>query len=401
MSERGTGRESSRLLEWLGYSGARLGVWALGILPERMGLGLARGLGWIAMRIDWIHPPLARRNLDLAFGPELPAAERERILLESYRNLLLNVVEVVHAVRRARRGERPVEIEIEGAEHFERLARSGRGALFVSCHMGNWELCPIGTLLHGVPLYSIATPRRNPGIERLVTEVRESLGQRIVWKRGAFREAVRLLREGCCVGVLADQNQRKGSVFVDFFGVPASTTRGPALLARRAGVPLLPAAIRRLPGTNRHRLTVTEPIEPIRSDDADDDVLRMTEAYTKRLESLIREAPEQWLWHHRRWRTRPWRETRMQRDRSCIVRSCAASAHGIGPSLDPPAQPWEPMPTAIRLGKPAPMPVLRRRARITASPELCKELARLREQRVRSRAGVLGVSPGGGPPPSA
>lgn len=370
-------RSGHPLAERLAHLAGRLGVWGLGLAPERFALALTRGLARLAVLVDARHRRLALRNLDLAYGDELSPAQKGAIVRGCYRNLFQNAVEFVHAVRRARRGEPPADIEIEGAHHIEAVAKSGRGALFVSCHMGNWELCPVWPHRLGAPLHSIATPRRNAHLDQTLNEMREALGQTVVWKHGAFREAVRLLREGRCVGVLADQNQRRGAVFVDFFGVRASTTRGPAMLARRADVPILPAAIRRLPGTNRHRLTVTAPIEPIRSDAADDDVQRLTQAYTARLEALIREAPDQWLWHHRRWRSRPWREIRLARDAARIVRGCAASAHAHGPSLEPPAQPWEDTPTAIRAGLPARGPVERREASIRASPRLRAQLERL------------------------
>ncbi|MGH0032783.1 MAG: lysophospholipid acyltransferase family protein [Myxococcota bacterium] len=370
----------NRVGDRLGYAVASAGVLLLGATPERLALAVARGLARVVIRFDRRHAGLARRNLDLAFGDALPDREKQRIVRESYAGLAVNAVEFVHAVRRARRGETPIELEVEGAEHVEAVAASGRAAIFVSCHMGNWEFCPIGTARHGVPLHSIATPRRNPLLDRALNDMRESLGQKIVWKSGAFREAARLLRQGHSLGVLADQNQRKGSVFVEFFGERAATTRGPALLALRTGAPILPGAIQRLPGTNRHRLVVTAPIEPERSGDQGEDVARLTQRYTSRLEELIRRAPEQWLWHHRRWRTRPWKEIRTERDTRSIVRALSVGVHGHAVTLEPVVRPWEEMPSAIRTGMPQSPPLRRRASRAEASPQLREALELLRKR---------------------
>ena len=135
--------------------------------------------------------------------------------------------------------------------------------------------------------------------------MREPLGQTIVLKTGAFREAMRLLLEGKSIGVLIDQNQRKAGVFVNFFRRRASTTHGPALLATRSGVPIFPICIQRLPGANRHRQIFGEPIRSDAKADARKDVLRMTQEDTTWFEERIRETPELWLWVHRRWKTRP------------------------------------------------------------------------------------------------
>jgi len=287
------------------YLFVRVSVGVVSALPQRWTLAAARAGAWIAWRLDARHRAIGRENLDHAFGDTLTTEEKDGIILGCYRNITQSVVEILHMRRLVRQGRERESLEIEGEARTRKALDSSRAAIFVSGHMGNWEMLPIGTRLAAAPLHSIATPRRNPRLEAYIVRVRESLGQRIVLKRGAFREAMRFLREGKSIGALIDQNQRKAGVFVDFFGRKASTTHGPALLARRSGVPIVPSCIQRLPGTNRHRQVFGEPILPDGKADARKDVLRMTQEYTTWLEERIRETPELWLWVHRRWKTRP------------------------------------------------------------------------------------------------
>jgi KDO2-lipid IV(A) lauroyltransferase len=287
------------------YLFVRLSVGVVSNLPQRWTLAVARAGGWIAWRLDARHRAIGRENLDRAFGDTLSTEEKDGIILGCYRNITQSAVEIIHMRRFVRQGREREFLEIEGEAQIRKALDASGAAIFVSGHMGNWEMLPIGARLAGAPLHSIATPRRNPRLEAYIVRVRESLGQRIVLKRGAFGEAMRFLREGKSIGVLIDQNQRRAGIFVDFFGRKASTTHGPALLARRSGAPIVPTWIQRLPGTNRHRQIFGEPILPDAKADAKKDIRRMTQEYTTRFEERIRETPELWLWVHRRWRTRP------------------------------------------------------------------------------------------------
>ena len=291
------------------YLFVRASIGVVSIFPQRWILAAARAGAWMAWRLDPRHRAIGRQNLDHAFGDTLTAERKDGIVLGCYQNITQIPVEILHMRRLVRQGRQRESLEIEGETHIRKALEASGAAIFVSGHMGNWEMMPIGTGLAGAPVHSIATPRRNPRLEAYIVRVRESLGQRIVLKRGAFTETMRFLREGKSIGVLIDQNQRRAGVFVDFFGRKASTTHGPALLARRSGVPIVPSCIRRLPGTNRHRQVFGEPILPDDKADASKDVLRMTQEYTTWFEERIRETPELWLWVHRRWKTRPREES--------------------------------------------------------------------------------------------
>jgi KDO2-lipid IV(A) lauroyltransferase len=287
------------------YLFVRVSVGVVSSLPQRWVLAAARAGAWIAWRLDARHRAIGRENLDRAFGDTLTADEKDGIILGCYRNMTQSAVEIIHMRQFVRQGRETEFLEIEGEAHVRQALEASGAAIIVSGHMGNWELQPIGARLAGAPVHSIVKPRRNPRLEAYIVRVRESLGQRIILKSGAFGKAMSFLREGKSIGVLIDQNQRKAGIFVDFFGRKASTTHGPALLARRSGVSIVPSCIQRLPGTNRHRQVFGEPILSDHKTDASKDVRRMTQEYTTWFEEQIRETPELWLWVHRRWRTRP------------------------------------------------------------------------------------------------
>jgi KDO2-lipid IV(A) lauroyltransferase len=157
----------------------------------------------------------------------------------------------------------------------------------------------------GVPLHAIAQRQRNPLFDADITRNREALGLTVVERRDAPKRVFRTLRAGGAVGIVGDQNVRRGGVFVEFFGRLASTARGPALFALRTGAPLFVGSVRRLPGfPQRYRAEIQRiPLTP--SGDLDADVMRLTKTHTRYLEERAREAPEQYFWQHRRWKTRP------------------------------------------------------------------------------------------------
>lgn len=295
------------------YVLARCSVWVIAGMPLGLCLSLARLGGGIAYHLDWKHYRIARENLDAAYGDSISSEEKDRIILGSYRNLTQNAVEVIHAARLIRPGAEEPYIEVLGAEPVRRVAAEGKGIVFVSGHIGNWELLALAVRKAGMAVHAVATPRRNPWLDDYIVRLRGLLGAEVMMKKGAVRGSVELLREGRVMGMLVDQNQRRGGIFVEFFGREAATVRAAALLSRRTGAPIIPMFDRRLPGILRHRIRFLDPIRPVRTTDAEGDVRRMTEAYTRCLEEAIREAPDQWLWLHRRWRTRPPEEGKVPR----------------------------------------------------------------------------------------
>ncbi len=210
---------------------------------------------------------------------------------------------------------RPIEdtlrtLTIDGLEHLERVMAAHGRALMLSAHLGNWELLAAAHRLTGYPLAIVVRPLDSPALNLVAERVREKTGVELIDKRGAVRPVLAALRRGRLVGILLDQNAtRQESVFVPFFGRPASTSKSVALVAIRTATPVVPIYIRREAG-GRHRITVHPPLPMPATDDPQAAVVELTASCTSSIEAAIRSVPEQWLWSHNRWRTRPAGERR-------------------------------------------------------------------------------------------
>jgi KDO2-lipid IV(A) lauroyltransferase len=159
---------------------------------------------------------------------------------------------------------------------------------------------------HGITMHSVYRSIKNPLIDRLIRRRRAAFGQIMVEREGAFPTLLRILRRKGYIGLVVDQYAKLEGIWVPFFGRLASTTPGPALLALRAGAPIVIGFARRLPGLYRFEIFFDEPIWAAPSGDRDADVERITLEISRRIEGYVRQAPEQWLWLHRRWRRPPW-----------------------------------------------------------------------------------------------
>jgi Kdo2-lipid IVA lauroyltransferase/acyltransferase len=193
--------------------------------------------------------------------------------------------------------------EVINLELGDVAVRGGRGVVVVAGHLGNWEMGAAMMAARGYPVSAVVARQRNPLFDDWIVSVRERMGVEVIERSRASREALRALRRGNIVAFVADQNAGPGGVFVPFFGRLASTHRGPALMAVRTGAPLLLAVPIRC-GEDRYCMRL-EAVDVDRAGELDDVVHRLTAAFTARLEAAIRATPEQYLWLHRRWKTRP------------------------------------------------------------------------------------------------
>ena len=285
-------------LEYLAYRGVIAAGRLAGVrAADRLGAALGR----LAYRPLGVRRRVVEENLRRAF-PERDERWIHRIAAASYAHLgreamsmlLLSTLRPEEVVERTR---------VEGLDEFRDALELGRGLVLVTGHFGNWEIGGAALAARGVPLDVIAQRQSNPLFDRTVVEARERLGMRVIERRQAPRQGLRSLRRGRAVAFVADQDARRAGVFVPFFGRAASTHRGPALLALRTGAPLFLGTMVRLEeGGYRVRL---EEVEVEREGEMESAIVRMTAAFTRRLEAAIREAPEQYFWHHRRWKTVP------------------------------------------------------------------------------------------------
>ena len=251
--------------------------------------------------LDRAIPRLRRtalRNLAMAL-PELGADGHTRIADGVFASIARLLVAFARFPRM--RGERVKRwIRYEGYEHFERAAARGKGVLFATAHLGNWELSAFAHALLSAPMHVVVRPLDNPLIDRLVARRRALSGNRLIEKKDFARPILAALRRNEAVGVLVDQNAAPESgVFVDFFGVPACAATGMARLAARSGAAVIPGFALWQGEEQRYVLRFYPPVEI--TGDAEKDTAELQ----KVLENVIREHPDQWLWIHRRWKTRP------------------------------------------------------------------------------------------------
>ncbi|HTK92032.1 MAG TPA: lysophospholipid acyltransferase family protein [Verrucomicrobiae bacterium] len=254
-------------------------------------------LAWVTLRG---RREVALKNLELALGAESSLAERVRIGRASFRNLGLNLVEACEFFFRP--PERLLSrVEIRGLDHVRAAAAKGRGVLALAGHLGNWELLAAAAARGPVPIAVVARPLDDPMLDRVLERLRIRGGMEIISKRQGLGDIRDALRRGRIIGVLLDQNaSRREGIFAPFFGVPASTSKGLALIALRTGAPVVPTFIRRLPA-GRHMVVFEPPV----AIPPDRDPAAFTAAFNEAIERAIRQAPEQWFWVHRRWKRRP------------------------------------------------------------------------------------------------
>lgn len=241
---------------------------------------------------------VARRNLSLAL-PKIGEARHHEIVTGVFHSIarLLVVFAKFPSIRRENLDR---WIRMEGYEHVTTALAAGRGVLFATAHLGNWELSAYAYALFAGPMDVVARPLDNPWIDRLVERRRALSGNHIVLKRDFARAILKALAANRPVGILIDQNASLDSgAFVDFFGIPASAGTGFAKLAARSGAAAIPGFALWSPAEQKYVLRFY-PSVPMSGDPAVD-----TARLQAQLEAVIREYPDQWLWIHRRWKTRP------------------------------------------------------------------------------------------------
>lgn len=264
---------------------------------------LGRRVGDVAYVVLSGRRRRALANLAAAL-PELAPDAHRRICRRSFQHLGVSVVELCATIAR------PLEetlgrIHLDGLEHLRRAMDASGRALVLTAHLGNWELLAAAHGLTGYPLAIVVRPLDSPWLNALADRLRRKSGAELIPKRGALRPVLRALDEHRMVAILLDQNTSRGEgVFVPFFGRQASTSRSLALLAVRTGAPVLPIFIRR-DARGGHRVTVHAPLPAPSAQGSEAAVVDLTMRCTAAIEAAVRETPEQWLWVHDRWRTRP------------------------------------------------------------------------------------------------
>lgn len=260
-------------------------------LAHRLARGYARVLDLAVPRLRRV----AYQNLSMA-APELDRTGITDGVFRSIARLLVAFARFP-SIRRENVGR---WIRCEGVEHVEAALRQGRGVLFATAHLGNWELSAFAHALLAAPMHVVVRPLDNPLIDALVERRRMLSGNRLIFKKDYARAILKALAANEAVGILVDQNASlDDGVFVDFFGVPACASIGFAKLAAHSGAAVIPGFALWSETEGRYVLRFYPPVA------ITGDTARDTEAVQKQLEEVIRAYPDQWLWIHRRWKTRP------------------------------------------------------------------------------------------------
>jgi KDO2-lipid IV(A) lauroyltransferase len=286
---------------------------AFGILPQTLRIIVAIKIAVLAFDILRIRRRVTLTNLERAF-PEFPPARRRKIARAAYINLAIVGMEMLLAGKLdAEQVIALVDLDPDSEALIHELMKHGTGIVFVSGHYGNWELMAARTAAIGYPSAVIVQEQRNPLMDRELSRTRERLGFNLVGRGSAVRGMLKILKEGGAAMILADQDAgTKDGVFVDFFGYPASTYRGPGQFVVHTGAPMLGGWIHREEG--RYRLTF-ERLDEATLDELEEDVddesriQLLTAAYVAWMERMIRKDPSQYLWLHHRWKSRPQGQT--------------------------------------------------------------------------------------------
>jgi KDO2-lipid IV(A) lauroyltransferase len=290
--------------EWLEYAAVWTVLKTLGALPR----GLARGLAAaVAFALYTTLPKLRRTaefNLRLAF-PEWDTARRNEVIRGMVRNLGWMAAEFARFPRYTRENIEQMVV-LEGHENFLNGQHRGKGVLYLTGHIGAWELSSFAHALYGFPLHYMARPLDNARVDALVNRYRCLSENEPIFKNESARALLKILKEGGTVGILADQNTMpEEGVFVDFFGKSACSTTGIARVALHTDAAVVPGYAYWDEGVGKYNLRFEPAVELIRTGDTERDVFVNTQKFAKVIEGIIRKHPEQWVWVHARWKTRP------------------------------------------------------------------------------------------------
>jgi KDO2-lipid IV(A) lauroyltransferase len=283
------------------YALARTGISLLGVLPERLGYAAMAGVARIWLAFAPARRRLGRQHLELAYPGRFSRRQAHRLLARSTANAFQNVLDMLHAARHLERGTIRERIELGAA--LDVLIDPPY--LGVSMHLGSWEVGALAMAMLSGEAHAIGRVPKNPLIARYLRQCRERIGLVLHDRRGGIRPTARALAEGKVGLQVIDQNQRKRGVFAPMFGRIASCERAAATLAVRRGYPIVPGVAFRVGSAFRFRLVLLEPFVPQRGGDPEEDVHRAVVAINERAEQMVRMAPEQYLWVHDRYRTRP------------------------------------------------------------------------------------------------
>jgi Kdo2-lipid IVA lauroyltransferase/acyltransferase len=288
----------------LEYAAAWPFIKILGTLPRSLSRAFAIGLGQIFYLLHFRLRQVGMRNLAMVF-PEKSLAERKRILRGVFTSLGRQLAELCQFPRYTPENIDEVVV-YDGLENYEHAYARKKGVLFLTAHFGGWELSAFAHSLHGHWLHVVMRPMDNEYLDRLLQQYRTMYGNKTVAKDDFVRGLLAAMKAGETVGILMDTNMTPPQgIFVDFFGIPACTASGLARIALRTDAAVVPGFTIWDEALRKYRLRFDPALELVRTGNLEADITANTQMFTKVIEDYVRKYPEQWLWVHRRWKTRP------------------------------------------------------------------------------------------------
>jgi KDO2-lipid IV(A) lauroyltransferase len=288
----------------LEYAAAWPFIKILGILPRPLSRAFAIALSQLVYLLHFRLRQVGIRNLAMAF-PEKSEAERARILRGEFTSLGRQLAELCQFPRYTPQNIDQVVV-YDGLENYERAYARGKGVLFLTAHFGGWELSAFAHSLHGHWLHIVMRPMDNVYLDRMIRRYRTMHGNQTVDKDDFVRGLLAAMKAGEVVGILMDTNMTPPQgIFANFFGIPACTASGLARIALRTDAAVVPGFTIWDAALGKYRLRFDPALELIRTGELEADIAANTQIFTKVIEDYVRKYPDQWLWVHRRWKTRP------------------------------------------------------------------------------------------------
>src|SRR6202521_3157955 len=288
----------------LEYALAWLIIKFIGALPRPLARAAGITLAWTVYLLHVRLRRVGMHNLALAF-PDKSHHQRARILRGVFTSFGRQLAEVCLFPKYTRENVSKVVV-YDGFENFERALARGKGVLFLTAHLGAWELSAFAHSIHGHPLHVVMRPLDNEYLDRLTRQYRTMHGNSMVDKDDFARGLLSAMKAGETVGILMDTNMTPAQgVFVDFFGIPACPASGLARIPIRTDAAVIPGFTIWDPALRKYRLRLYTALELTRTGDLEADIKANTQKFTSIIEDYVRKYPEQWLWVHRRWKTRP------------------------------------------------------------------------------------------------
>ncbi len=297
-------RKRSKIQERAELNALRLLLGTLGSFSLKRSMRIGRAISLAAIKAFPKLTRTAKRNLEIAY-PQITETERDRLVKGTFESLGRHLGFISHFNKFEPEDIRNL-IEVQGKENLDAVYGKGRGVIFITGHFGSWEVFNLLPPAFGYDINILVRRIDNPSVEKYVDSFRTRFGSVTLDKRRAARKLFRLLRQGKIIGILADLNvQLKEGVFVDFFGKKANTTTSIAKLAVKTNAAIIPSFAVWEEAKQKYVVYIEPEIEYEKTADSSQEVFEITQEVTRIVEKYVRKYPEQWLWIHKRWNTRP------------------------------------------------------------------------------------------------